>query len=262
MSALLLTVFVASLVGSLHCAGMCGPFVAFAVSRHPRLASRGAIELAPQLAYHGGRLAMYAGLGGLAGLLGGALNQGGALAGIEHAAAIAAGATLVLIGVALCLQQFSLRLPGLRLPRAVRAVVDAGVRYAGGMRPVQRAGLIGLLTAILPCGWLYGFVVAAAGTGGAAAGAALMTAFWAGTVPVLAGLGATVQGASRLLGARVQLVASVALVLLGVLTAWGRLSAFDAIHAAAAVRPASVETLAADVEQMDSSEAPCCRSGP
>ena len=31
MIALLTTVFVASLVGSLHCAGMCGPFVAVAV---------------------------------------------------------------------------------------------------------------------------------------------------------------------------------------------------------------------------------------
>ena len=29
MTGLLLTVFAASLVGSLHCVGMCGPFVAF-----------------------------------------------------------------------------------------------------------------------------------------------------------------------------------------------------------------------------------------
>jgi len=29
MSTLLITVFVASLLGSLHCAGMCGPFLAF-----------------------------------------------------------------------------------------------------------------------------------------------------------------------------------------------------------------------------------------
>ena len=29
MTTLLLTVFVASVVGSLHCIGMCGPFVVF-----------------------------------------------------------------------------------------------------------------------------------------------------------------------------------------------------------------------------------------
>jgi sulfite exporter TauE/SafE len=41
------------------------------------------------------------------------------------------------------------------------------------------------LTGLLPCGWLWAFVVSAAGTASPWAGAAVMTVFWLGTVPVM-----------------------------------------------------------------------------
>ena len=52
MIELLGTVLVTSLVGSLHCAAMCGPFVAVYATRD------GGGALGPHLAYSGGRLAV------------------------------------------------------------------------------------------------------------------------------------------------------------------------------------------------------------
>ncbi|HRC54941.1 MAG TPA: sulfite exporter TauE/SafE family protein [Kofleriaceae bacterium] len=53
----------------------------------------------------------------------------------------------------------------------------------------RRALGLGLLNAVLPCGWLWAFVALAAGTGSALLGASTMLAFWLGTMPAL--LGAT-----------------------------------------------------------------------
>ncbi|MBE7450024.1 MAG: sulfite exporter TauE/SafE family protein [Kofleriaceae bacterium] len=53
------------------------------------------------------------------------------------------------------------------------------VGSAGGGGARARAALLGLLSAALPCGWLWAFVVVAAGTGSPVGGALVMTAFWA-----------------------------------------------------------------------------------
>src|SRR5512141_219921 len=94
-----MAVFLASLLGSLHCAGMCGPFVAFATLRvkeaSPRAQSRGHTL---QFAYHSGRLLAYAILGTLAGILGATINLGGSLVGIGRLAGLTAGILLVRAG--------------------------------------------------------------------------------------------------------------------------------------------------------------------
>jgi sulfite exporter TauE/SafE len=45
-----------------------------------------------------------------------------------------------------------------------------------------------VLTGLLPCGWLWAFVVSAAGTASAWTGASVMTVFWLGTVPAMTGV--------------------------------------------------------------------------
>jgi sulfite exporter TauE/SafE len=72
-SALLLSALLAGVVGGLHCAAMCGGFVAATAARdgaQPLVRARGL--LLRQLAYHGGRIASYAGLGALFGAAGAA----------------------------------------------------------------------------------------------------------------------------------------------------------------------------------------------
>jgi hypothetical protein len=60
-----------------------------------------------------------------------------------------------------------------------------------------------------------------------------MAAFWAGTVPVLAGVGALAQRAAGPLRARLPIFTAAALMVLGVLTVAGKFQAPHAAHPAA-----------------------------
>ncbi len=190
MTALLLAVFVASLLGSLHCAGMCGPFVAFATLHAKGVAPMRAGSGQLQLAYHGGRLLAYTALGLAAGLLGATLNLGGSLLGVGKLAGLFAGLLLMAVGLSRILSLTGIRVPALPGATRVQRVVVAGQALASRLTPRRRALLIGLLTTVLPCGWLYAFVAVAAGTGQSIYGALVMFVFWSGTVPILAGIGA------------------------------------------------------------------------
>ena len=88
--------FVASMLGSLHCAGMCGAFVAFAVggleaSKSTRCAPARRVQRRPA-----GDLRP---LGVVAGSIGALLNLGGALAGLSRVATVLAGALMIGFGV-------------------------------------------------------------------------------------------------------------------------------------------------------------------
>lgn len=256
MTALLVTVLIASLVGNLHCGGMCGPFVAFAVSG--RLASPRGVY-ATHAAYHLGRLTTYSLLGAACGGVGQMIELGGAAIGMQRFAATLAGAMMVAIGVFACLRYFGVRLSQLPAPAFVQSVVAAGHRAAMNLAPIQRAALIGLLTTLLPCGWLYAFAITAAGTGSAASGAATMAAFWVGTLPVLVIVGA---GAQRLLGSfgkHVQLVASLAIVVVGLATVSNRAALIDkSLMPSGMAVPKDTESAAKQAATINQHEMKCC----
>jgi sulfite exporter TauE/SafE len=220
VTALLTTVFVASLVGSLHCVGMCGPFVAFYSGSD---GSAGVRRLLSHAAYSGGRLATYAVFGLAAGTVGAALDVAGSLAGFQRVAAVAAGATMVLWGVLALLQ-----IRGVRIFRhgsgngRLAGLFRRGFSLVSDKPPLVRAAVVGLLSGFLPCGWLWAFVVTAAGTGGALAGATVMMAFWAGTVPALLAVGFGTQILSAPLRRHVPAVTAVLLVALGLFAILGR----------------------------------------
>jgi sulfite exporter TauE/SafE len=222
---LALGVLGASLLGSLHCAAMCGGFACLyggdaARGSAPRALLRG------HLAYHGGRLAAYATLGVAAGALGAGLDRAGEWAGVQRAAGWLAGALLVLWGLALLAQALDVRF----LPALARGQVpDRSARLIGGLllrfqqqTQAARAGLLGLLTGLLPCGWLYAFVVSAAGTGSAWRGAAFMALFWLGTVPALVAIATGMRRASGALQRRLPVVSAVVVIAFGVVALTGR----------------------------------------
>lgn len=220
---LALAVLAASLVGSPHCAGMCGPFACFYAGGQPVPAGRSRAAL--HAAYNGGRLLSYVVLGALAGLLGAGLDGAGRLGGISRLAAVAAGALMVGWGLARLATLHGVRLLPGSGPAAPRRWLARLVQAQRARPPVARALATGLLTTLLPCGWLYAFVVTAAGTGSASGGALVMLAFWVGTLPVLVAVGA---GAQRLAGPfarRLPAASAAALVVLGLLTMGGRLRA-------------------------------------
>jgi sulfite exporter TauE/SafE len=220
MTALLATVFAASLVGSLHCVGMCGPFVAFYSGAD---GSAGARRLLSHTAYSGGRLLTYAAFGLAAGAVGAALDIAGSLAGVQRVAGIVAGATMILWGVLALLQ-----LRGVRLFRhgsgsgRMAGLFRRGFSLVSTKPPVVRALVVGLLSGLLPCGWLWAFVVTAAGTGSAVKGAAVMAAFWAGTVPALLAVGFGAQLLGAPLRRHVPAVTALLLVGLGLIAILGR----------------------------------------
>lgn len=231
--ALVVPVLAASLVGSLHCAGMCGGFVAFYSGADDNAGRR---RLAGHFAYNGARLVTYVALGAVAGALGAAVDLAGKSAGVGRVAAVVAGSVMVLWGLALLLLNAGVRLPRLRLPALLERRTVKMLSSLRGRPPVVRAGLIGLSSTLLPCGWLYAFAVTAAGTGSALGGAMVMAAFWAGTVPVLFGLGLGLQSAASRLRRYVPTISALALITVGLFAVLGRvnvpsLAAHSARHA-------------------------------
>jgi len=214
-------IFLASLAGSPHCAAMCGPFVAFYSAGSP--GTRGGLHLA----YSGGRLLSYATLGAIAGTLGSGVERLGALAGIARAAAVVAGILMVVWGLDTIVALMGHRLGVLHAPAALQRVVTKMLTRVGALPPLARAAITGLSTALLPCGWLYAFVAAAGGTASPVRGALVMLLFWAGTLPIMVGLGLGLQRLAGPLRARLPLVTATAVVAIGLLSIAGRLRPMD-----------------------------------
>lgn len=254
MTALISAVFVASLLGSMHCAGMCGAFLAFAVA--PDGAGRGPSKSALQAAYHGGRLLTYSMLGAAAGAIGAALDLGGSLAGVQRTAAILAGALMVAFGVIALLRARGVQLPRAPLPMTLRNAVAGGHRAAMDLPPLGRSLAIGLLTPLLPCGWLYAFAITAAGTANPATGALTMAVFWAGTLPVMIGLGVGLQSLTGALRKRLPVLTSLLLVGVGLFTMAGRLA--TPAFANSSPDGPDFDAMTERVRSLDSSKMPCC----
>lgn len=233
MSLLIGTILVASLLGSLHCAGMCGAFVAIATGELDASPRR---KVMLQTAYHVGRLVTYMTMGVLAGTLGALVDVAGRLAGVQTAATMLAGAVMVTFGVVSILRIYGVHISLFKLPTRWQTVVSGLHRRSMRYSPLTRAGLIGLLTTLLPCGWLYAFVVTAAGTGHPLKGAIAMAAFWIGTLPVLVSLGAGVQTLLGTLGRKVPALTCLLLIGVGLYTLIGR-GHMNAIAVAARVSP-------------------------
>ncbi len=244
-----MAVFVASVLGSMHCAGMCGAFLALAVTPGESTAAPSLL----QTAYHVGRLVTYVVLGAVAGLIGSAVDLAGDAAGVGRAAAIAAGVMMIGFGVVALLRQAGVRVRTVPVPGGLQRTVARGHRAVMNRPPLVRAGAIGLLTTLLPCGWLYAFAITAAGTGRPLAGALTMAVFWLGTLPVLVTLGMGLSRMSSVLRRRMPLATSVALIGVGTFTAFDRLGAPAMARPGARSADASVERVGALAD-----ETPAC----
>lgn len=211
---------------------MCGGFAYLAApGPHP---SRG-----PAALYHGARLTGYAVLGALAGALGASLDRLGALGGVGRVGAIVAGTVMILWGLITVLRAL-----GVRVPQPLRIPVASGpwaavLRRAQAVGPLKRAALLGALSAMLPCGWLWVFVASAAATGSPLSGAAQMAVFWAGTLPAFAALGLLAQGAAGALRRHLPVVTGTVLIIFGAFTLLHRGSSRQAGHGTAPAMPAA-----------------------
>lgn len=181
LAAVMTSALVAGLLGSLHCAGMCGPLVVAGCSK-----GRG---VDGATGYFLGRLVAYSTLGAVVGHLG------------RHAFCILPMSTAQAVAVALTALPAAARGLSLLLLRQgplelVQLQRKPGSSAKGGGRTVlstlaavlPRRGLgLGLATGILPCGLLVTAFAMAAATASPLLGAASMAAFAVGSAPGLAG---------------------------------------------------------------------------
>lgn len=218
-------VLAASLIGSPHCAGMCGGFVCFVSGE-----ASGARRWLVQGAYHAGRFVSYVSLGLVAGRLGEGIERAAASVGILRAAPILAGALMIVWGGANLLRALGKGRASAHAPSPLSRFLAPAVRGMRDWPPLARGAAIGLLTTLIPCGFLYGFVAVAGGTGSPLGGALVMAAFWAGTLPVLGVFGFLADRAVAALGRRLPIVTASILILLGLLTLAGRMQPIAAHH--------------------------------
>lgn len=166
------TAFLAGLITSLHCAGMCGPLACGLMPVPPEQGDAQTVSTA----YHLTRLASYAMLGAIAGGIGGM-----PLAFVSASALRWLPWLLVLFFLAV-----AFRLDRLLPKPAVVARVSFRVHaWARGRSRVQAAAALGLGTPLLPCGPLYFMIALALISGSALRGIEFMLAFGLGTVPLL-----------------------------------------------------------------------------
>jgi uncharacterized protein len=175
----LFSIMLASLIGSPHCAGMCGPFMVLACG------TRGGSGRVPMIGYHLGRLTTYLVLATLAGVFGHFVTRTGDGLGVSRMATMLAGGGMIVAGVIAVLRLRGVEIPHPRLPKVIVTLVPQVFRTTARWPVVARAYAVGLATTWLPCGWLYAFVLVAAGAGYVAGAVGVMLAFWVGTLPLL-----------------------------------------------------------------------------
>ena len=203
---------VASFLGSVHCAAMCGGLVgAVGSAGMPKCWAQ------QQTMFHAGRGLVYVALGGVAGTLGSAVNLAAGYAGVVDAAGLAAGVLVLGAGLRGLLVARGVSLPAFGTTTGLQRWLGRQLSGVKG-RQLLQAGVLGVSTAVLPCGWLYAFVFAAAGTGSTSAGAGVMLAFWLGTLPALLGVGAITRRLASGLGRHVALLSALVLLALGLAT--------------------------------------------
>lgn len=181
---LLAATLFSSLVGSMHCVGMCTPFAIVAMGPTTGLQRDRTLRMS---SYHLGRLTTYWIMGIGVALLSSSIQV---IAGGNRALQIigwGVGTTMISIGVIRMLATFSWRMP-VRHTRWSQSWTAAIVKLRRSYRsgPVWLSSFLwGLTSTLLPCGWLYLFVLAAAAAPNAIMSIAMMTAFWIGTLPLL-----------------------------------------------------------------------------
>lgn len=216
--AILVTAFLAGLLGSGHCFGMCGGIAGSLGALSGTMSGSGGRSAAgPALQFNLGRMLGYAMLGALAA---GILGAAGEIMALKPVGKWLRGLTalmVLLIGLRFLLDWRGLDViekGGAGLWRRIMPVV---VRISQRHDWIGRLGL-GICWGFLPCGLVYTVLVTAASTASAVAGGVTMLAFGAGTLPSMLGLTLAAPALSAFLSDR--LVRRIVGFSLIVLAAW------------------------------------------
>lgn len=213
--------FMAGILGSGHCIGMCGGLVsAFFIRFGDK--SGGAISYA---AYHGGRLGVYTLIGLVAGLIGLALTSTGMIGKTQGILQIIAGLIVILLGLdILGISPFRLNYSWLPLTRLRNAFLSAADKGS-----VSGALIGGVVNGFMPCSMTLAVAVKATSAGGPLEGGLLMLAFGLGTLPSMIFVSALFGKLGAKLRGRLLKLAAIFIIALGLSTLLQGLAFFNAI---------------------------------
>jgi hypothetical protein len=175
---ILFSALVLGLMGSFHCAGMCGP-IAIALPLHGNTIIQ---KIFGGSLYNLGRTITYGIMGALFGMLG----QGIHLLGFQQKVSVIMGGLMIIsvLFPALFRNQYN-------LDRSLFSFVGQLKKSIGklfAVRSFQSLFFIGLLNGLLPCGLVYIAIAGAIGTGNTAEGGLYMILFGLGTIPMMLGI--------------------------------------------------------------------------
>jgi sulfite exporter TauE/SafE len=172
---ILISAFVIGLMGSFHCAGMCGP-IAIALPLHGNTVSQ---KIFGGVLYNIGRTLTYGIMGAIFGLLG----QGIQMIGFQQKVSVIMGAVMIIsvFFPAIFKNQYN-------LDKSVFSFVGKLKKSIGQMfaiRSFSSLFFIGLLNGLLPCGLVYMAIAGAIGMGTVSGGTFYMILFGLGTIPMM-----------------------------------------------------------------------------
>ncbi len=205
--AILISALVLGLMGSFHCAGMCGP-IAIAL---PLQGNTTGQKIFGGTLYNLGRTVTYGLMGAIFGLLG----QGIVMIGFQQKVSVIMGAIMIISALfpALFKNQY-------RMDKNWFSLVGKLKKSIGNLFSVRSFSslfFIGLLNGLLPCGLVYMAIAGAIGTGGIAEGTLYMILFGLGTIPMLLAISLAGNMMSMTIRKKVNKVIPVLIVVVGIL---------------------------------------------
>lgn len=176
ITAIIITGFTMGILGSLHCAGMCGPIALTLSNRFEGQTSR----FSNIFLYNSGRSMSYA----LMGLLLGFIGNRFALAGYQQILSIAAGVLIIAILSAKTFLRSSFHFFSSWNDK-IKQLLSKTLNSPGSALYQLEVGAI---NAWLPCGLVYLALASALATANTWSGALFMLCFGFGTTPMMAGI--------------------------------------------------------------------------
>jgi uncharacterized protein len=167
--------FLTGFAGAFHCLGMCGGFASGYFASHGWHD-----KWAPQLTYHGVRIATYTLLGVAGALAGRVLVQVGMVGKVQGIVLMGSGLFIVGIGL-----RYLFHKPA--CPRASGYIADGKRIHFDRHKTVRRylPALAGLLNGFVPCSLLFSIAVKSVASADPIHAALLMLCFGIGTLPMM-----------------------------------------------------------------------------
>lgn len=198
--------FIAAIMGSLHCMGMCGGLVVACTSSGDKSSN---------FFYQIGRLVSYSFLGLIAGFVGKSFNISNVPKWFSLIPAILIGFLFLSMGIGI-LKGKKL---DFKLPKFFEVIQRKFFRNALAVNSAKlKSFFVGLLSIMLPCGFLYGIVFTVMAFQQPLWGFLALITFWMGTLPAMGLAPNLINKFLRPLVAKKPMIVSFTFILIGILT--------------------------------------------